>query len=181
MGLLVRLSCLVSFLFLNVFSTQVKHQMQFAVDKTSAEGETFEVTFSHSDGTEEKIACPLYFLMLSADALEFEVQHYVQSDRWSDRVLLEILYFSLQNDRTSDLRSAQNRLANWDIQRRTSDHCSWDGISCNKDKLVTQIRLDNLEFTGTLPDDLSVLSSLEVLEMKRKHFNLQASNRAIIA
>jgi hypothetical protein len=166
-------------------ATQVKQQLQFTVDTTSADGDSFEVTFKNKDGTEEKVASPRYFAMLSADAMEFEVQYYVQNGRWSDRVLLEILYFSLQHDHTSggrvDLRSAQIKLSKWDIHRRTSDHCSWDGISCNQDKQVTQIRLDGLDFTGTLPDELRDLSSLEVLEMKRKYSQFHEQSSGIEA
>jgi hypothetical protein len=181
----LRLSILFPFFLWNVFATQVKQQLRFTVDTTSADGDSFEVNFKHTDGTEEKVASPRYFAMLSSDAIEFEVQYYVQNGRWSDRVLLEILCFSLQRDHTSggrvEIRAAQNRLSKWDIHRRTSDHCTWDGISCNQDKQVTQIRLDGLDLPGTLPDELKDLSSLEVLEMKRKYSQFHEQSSGIEA
>jgi hypothetical protein len=181
----LRLSILFPFFLWNVFATQVKQQLHFTVEATSADGDSFEFKFKHKDGNEEKVASATQVKQLSADAMEFEVQYYVQNGRWSDRVLLEILYFSLQHDHTSggrvDLRSAQIKLSKWDIHRRTSDHCSWDGISCNQDKQVTQIRLDGLDFTGTLPDELRDLSSLEVLEMKRKYSQFHEQSSGIEA
>eukprot|EP00980_Cylindrotheca_fusiformis_P010929 scaffold2499_cov125-Cylindrotheca_fusiformis.AAC.20 len=173
MRLVCRLGCLLLFLLWNVFSTQVKKQLKYSADVTSTEGRTFELSYTTAGGSKGKVECPRYFLTLTSEVMEAEILFRHKHGRWSDRVLLEILYFSLDDDGSSrgkmDIRSAKNRVPKWNLQLRTSDHCTWEGISCNQGRQITQIQLDGLDFPGTLPDELSTLNSLEVLEMKREY------------
>ena len=121
---------------------------------------------------EPKFRTPHYFLMLSSDARNVEIRYHQENGKWRERVLLEILYFSLQfgdttGDPQTDFQLQSHRLSNWDIQKRADDHCRWNGITCNRDGKVTGIRLEQLDFSGTLPSELQDLDSLQVLELKR--------------
>ena len=119
-----------------------------------------------------KFHAPHYFLMLSSDARNVEIQYRQKHGKWKERVLLEILYFALQfGDTTNtqtDFQLQSHRLSNWDIQKRADgQHCRWNGIMCDKEGKVTGIRLEQLDFSGTLPSELQDLDSLQVLELKR--------------
>jgi hypothetical protein len=117
---------------------------------------------------------PRYFLFLPDEAVEDEVEHRVRFDRWTDRVILEKLYFSLLYGRSGMPTEASVQreplkflsAKGWKIFDRDSDYCEWEGITCKKDGLVTDIRLDSLNLQGTLPHDLQYLEDLEHIDLK---------------
>lgn len=140
---------------------------------------------------------PQYFSDLNDEAVEAEVEYRVKFDRWSDRVILEKLYFNLMWGKSgfpdhyydsngeiengnkvdeSNIDSTESSTPTipkletadgWDIFDRTEDHCTWTGITCDGQK-VTEIRLDNYDLPGKITDDIQYLSDLEHLDVKGK-------------
>ncbi|KAL5708255.1 hypothetical protein ACHQM5_019072 [Ranunculus cassubicifolius] len=49
--------------------------------------------------------------------------------------------------------------------------CKWVGISCNNHHRVTQINLQNKSFSGYIPSELSLLSSLQKISLKFNNFS----------
>jgi hypothetical protein len=43
------------------------------------------------------------------------------------------------------------------------DHCTWKGVTCNKEKLVIRLELPKMQLSGTLPRELQHLQHLKVL------------------
>lgn len=43
--------------------------------------------------------------------------------------------------------------------------CDWDGIECDKNKMVTAIQITGTGFSGSIPDDIGILSSLQEIQM----------------
>jgi hypothetical protein len=126
---------------------------------------------------------PRYFLVLSDQVVEQEVAFRVRQDRWSDRVLLEKLYFGLlygtsglppqYNNKNNNMKQARELQSleaaeGWEILDRTSDFCDWEGVTCGRPGTVTEIHLDNMSLQGTLPEDLYFLSNLEHIDLKGK-------------
>nr|XP_043631782.1 receptor-like kinase TMK4 [Erigeron canadensis] len=52
---------------------------------------------------------------------------------------------------------------NW---KPSTDFCSWDGIKCDNTKQVTDINLDKLSLSGSLPSNLNQLSQLKNLHLQ---------------
>jgi hypothetical protein len=118
-----------------------------------------------------------YMMVLPDEVIAKEVLHRFQKNRWTDRVLLEKMYFDLLYGDDGPPASfmadpeKQQRLIlpeGWDIFDRKSDYCKWQGIKCGKPGKVTEIRLDSYELQGTLPHDLHGLKDLEHLDLKGK-------------
>jgi hypothetical protein len=140
---------------------------------TAPRSNTYDLEYTSEDGSKQIVACPIYFQInaLSNDALVNEVKYIVETGTFSPRVLLEILFLSLQYGHTgtrTEFRHFSTKLSMWDMHKRNDDYCTWHGITCNAEKKVTGIWLEDLEFTGTLPTELSGMDSLEVLDLKRK-------------
>ncbi len=124
---------------------------------------------------------PQYFKALSDDAVEKEVQYRTQHGRWSDRVILEKVYFGLLHgksgfpdrdiqghddyDDVSACREILNVDEGWNVFVRDDDFCEWNGITCKKKK-VTGIRLNENDFKGTLTEDIQYLSHLDYIDLK---------------
>ena len=54
--------------------------------------------------------------------------------------------------------------SNW----MSSDHeCSWFGVSCDEGDKVTEIKFESNNVAGSLPDEISALSSLKVLSLEK--------------
>ena len=45
------------------------------------------------------------------------------------------------------------------------DHCKWHGVTCDNDKLVTELRLESNRLAGTLSTRIGDLSYLQVLDL----------------
>ena len=52
---------------------------------------------------------------------------------------------------------------NWVEQQ--NEHCSWRGVTCNENGLVTQLILPSNGLSGKLDSNITKLSSLEVLDL----------------
>jgi Leucine-rich repeat (LRR) protein len=127
--------------------------------------------------------CPRHFLWLSDQAVEAELQYRLQPwnvhQQWSDRVLVEKIYFTLFYGGTglaSKYLDAADHfetdLRGWNIMDREKDkpvdanvHCSWEGLACNDDGELTAFRLEGFALEGTLPNDFNLLTKLEVLDL----------------
>ena len=127
--------------------------------------------------------CPRHFLWLSDQAVEAEFEYRLRPEntkqRWSDRVLVEKVYFTLFYGGTGTapkyIDAADNfetDLEGWDIMDRNLDepvdaniHCDWEGLECNDDGELTEFRLDGFSLQGTLPNDLVLFTKLEVLDL----------------
>jgi len=129
---------------------------------------------------------PQYFTDLRDRYVESEVEYRVQHDRWSDRVILEKLYFGLtfgmsgfpehyyegDNDDANDELKLEplklDREDGWDIFARDEDYCQWTGVTCVENK-ITELRLNNYDLKGTLTDDIQYLSDLEYFDLKGEY------------
>ena len=129
---------------------------------------------------------PQYFTDLSDQVVETEVEYWLEHGRWSDRVILEKLYFGLifgasgfpdhyyspngvmtAIDEDADERdeiSPLEHAGGWDIFVRSDNYCEWPGLTCHNNK-ITEIRLDDFQLKGTLADDIYYLSDLEYLDV----------------
>ena len=58
----------------------------------------------------------------------------------------------------------------------TGDHCAWAGVSCNANKQVTSLVLEDLSLTGTYPSTLSKLSALTTLTTDGNKLTTKMSN-----
>ena len=61
-----------------------------------------------------------------------------------------------------------NNGANWSVSSSwsgSSDHCSWQGVTCSTDKMVTALALVNNQLAGTFPTDLNSLGSMQTLDV----------------
>jgi hypothetical protein len=123
---------------------------------------------------------PRYFLLLEDEVVEQEVEYRMQNRRWSDRVLLEKLYFcalfgTSGLPKPSDAPKEVQKLESaegWEILDRDSDYCTWEGVSCDDDDgKITQIRLGNFELGGTIPEALGYLETLVNLDLRGKLHN----------
>jgi Leucine-rich repeat (LRR) protein len=47
--------------------------------------------------------------------------------------------------------------------------CEWTGIVCNEDNQVTQIRWEHRDYTGTIPTEIRILSTLTHLDLSNNH------------
>lgn len=121
---------------------------------------------------------PRYFMDLPDHVVEEEIQYRTKEGRWSDRVVLERFYFcvlygisGLPINYEFNYKDLQKLEAakGWEIGDRTSDYCTWEGISCQQKK-IKEIRLDTYELKGTLPNDLHLLSDMTRLSLKGKNF-----------
>uniref|UniRef100_A0A5B7BMI1 non-specific serine/threonine protein kinase n=1 Tax=Davidia involucrata TaxID=16924 RepID=A0A5B7BMI1_DAVIN len=64
----------------------------------------------------------------------------------------------------------RNALSGWNWNS-SSSHCTWFGVSCTNDgNRVRSLRLVGLDLSGTIPPQLSNLSSLEVLNLYNNSF-----------
>ena len=144
---------------------------------------TFTNGRSGETGVVESDQVPEYFLALDDPAVEQELEYRTQHGRWSDRVLLEKLYFSLlfgksgfpddsnpksrkdQPDQTLTCDEKLLKEDGWDIYNRKDDFCNWTGITC-KDQKIKEIDLHLFELKGTLMNDLQYLSDLEYLDLR---------------
>jgi hypothetical protein len=129
---------------------------------------------------------PQYFNDLSDHVVENEVEYWLEHGRWSDRVILEKLYFGLvfgasgfpdhyyspngvraAIDEDADDRgntSPLEQAGGWDIFVRSDNYCEWPGLTCHNNK-ITEIRLDDFQLKGTLNDDIHYLTDLEYLDL----------------
>lgn len=125
---------------------------------------------------------PEYFIALDDSAVEEELEYRTLHGRWSDRVILEKLYFTLLFGKSGfpDSGNGKRRKEQepkmtcdeklqkehgWDIYNRRDDFCNWTGITCLQQK-VTEIDLHLYELKGTLMEDLHHLSDLEYLDLR---------------
>lgn len=124
---------------------------------------------------------PQYFMELRDKHVEKEVEYRAKNGRWSDRVILERLYFGLNFGRSGyplhyydgyDDDEMQipklDKEEGWDIYARDSNICEWKGVTCYRNKVI-ELRLDNYEFKGTLPEAIQYLTDLEYLDLKGEH------------
>jgi hypothetical protein len=58
----------------------------------------------------------------------------------------------------------------------TGDHCTWAGVTCNADKQVTSLVLEDLSLTGTYPSTLNKLSALASLTTNGNKLTTNMSN-----
>jgi hypothetical protein len=155
--------------------------ISYVGDKTWEPPTDLKMRYKIKEGlVQDFVDVPRYFLFLPDEAVEFEMEHRVKKDRWTDRVLLEKVYFALLYGRsglpvTASIHTIKNELhafeaaRGWGIMDRESNYCEWDGITCGKHKRITDIRLDSLNLRGTLPADLQYLRDLEHLDLKGTH------------
>jgi hypothetical protein len=140
-------------------------------------GETHDITLLFKplggSGVYEMASTPRYFWGMQDEDVELEFQYHVKHNRWSDRVILDKLYFSLLYglsgfpDGDKPRESQKLELAQgWEIGDRKSEFCGWYGITCSEKGKVIKIELSSLSLTGTLPKDLHVLRHLEHIDLK---------------
>ena len=136
---------------------------------------------------------PQYFTDLRDRDVEQEMEYRVEHKRWSDRVILEKLYFGLlfgksgfpdnyyvngerdddnddknndsDGDNDEEESSKLEKEFGWDIFLRDENYCEWTGIICHDNK-ITEIRLSNYELKGTLTEDIQFLTDLEYLDLQ---------------
>jgi hypothetical protein len=56
------------------------------------------------------------------------------------------------------------------------DHCTWAGVTCNADKQITSLVLEDLGLTGTYPSTLHKLSALTTLATDGNKLTTNMSN-----
>lgn len=120
---------------------------------------------------------PRYFLLLDDEDVEEEVQYRSEQGQWSERVVLEKMYFCMLFGtsglpRLSEAPKEVQKLESvkgWDILERDSDYCTWEGISCDEDGDVIAIRLGSFNLGGTIPSILGDLETLKDLDLRGKN------------
>ncbi|CAJ1962316.1 unnamed protein product [Cylindrotheca closterium] len=183
MMIIVKLFCLLLLLAWDVCATTEQDVNNMALD-----GGTVQMQYLHDDGkTIRSVSCPRYFFTLSTANVQAEIKYKLYHSRWSDRVILDLMYHGLRYGDVNGTRTSpestsskkkKNQQLKWDIlQRNANSHCKWEGIVCNKDNKVTQISLSRLGLSGTLPDELHQMSQLEMIEVNNNkiHGRLHAS------
>ena len=146
-------------------------------DNDKESGLTVGLSITLANGTEIDFDCPKYFLMLENEAVNSELDYYMQYGVWSQRVLLENLFVSLEFGRNiegpEDFKDFLDRIIDMDIdfRQRDSDYCSWSGIACDEDKDIYGIYLDDMDFEGTLPEELKDLDTLVYLDLSNNEIH----------
>ena len=62
---------------------------------------------------------------------------------------------------------------NWVLPQ--NNHCSWHGVTCNKDNLVVGLNLPSNGLSGKLDSRISKLFSLEIVDLNDNDIKVQAS------
>lgn len=166
MMILIKLFWLLILLALDVCTTVAEKDVEI----TTLYAGTMQVQYKYENGTMATVPCPRYFVTLPATSVQAEIKYKLEHERWSDRVILDLLYYSLQHGSVSGPSSSNNKNTSstqkqqiqWDIlQRGENSHCKWEGITCNKKNEVIQIVVFGLGVSGTLPNELHQMSQLE--------------------
>lgn len=146
-------------------------------DNDEESGLTVGLSITLTNGTEIDFDCPKYFLMLENEDMYSELDYFMQYGVWSQRVLLENLFVSLEFGRNidgpEDFKDFLDRIIDMDIdfRQRDSDYCSWSGITCDEDNDIYGIYLDDMDFEGTLPEELKDLDTLVYLDLSNNEIH----------
>ena len=84
------------------------------------------------------------------------------SNNLFQRFFMAALYFHLGGETWSDC-TVQECSGNLFLSE--VPECTWNGIVCNADGAIKEIHLNGRNVTGSLPDEIGLLDSLEVIAM----------------
>lgn len=92
-------------------------------------------------------------------------------ERFLQRYIMSVFYTSVKN---------------YGQLKVDSSECEWPGVSCNGEGKITQIHLDGLSMTGTIPYEIFYISTLEQINLSnnsltgelRVHGNVSSSSLA---
>uniref|UniRef100_A0A7S1BF59 LNR domain-containing protein n=1 Tax=Corethron hystrix TaxID=216773 RepID=A0A7S1BF59_9STRA len=122
----------------------------------------FEIVSSESDLAEEGSA-----QYAAAMFIKFEDGDHALSpddDRFLQRYIMSVFYFSISNGKYGTFQGA-------------SHECKWPGVTCSNKK-IREIKLDNLQMTGSIPAEIFSIPGLESLDLS--HNDLSGELRANI-
>ncbi|CAB9520240.1 leucine Rich Repeat [Seminavis robusta] len=94
-----------------------------------------------------------------------------EEEKEDDAFILKVVQEPIQNHRqiTTDLQRTTT-VSLWGSWWLAGVHeCQWGGISCEREKNVTELRLWNNGLNGPLPTELASLPALELIDLKGNH------------
>ena len=169
--------------------SSLQNTIDFNVELTYlTEGDDSLIEYTDPYYGDLRVEVPRFFFDLTKERILREINHSFQNSGWSERVLLEILYYAAtygtdhkpanytHQDGTTGLETAGNWLVD------CVDICQWEGIVCgplsNDNPLaagvsdyqppchsVTSIDLTDKNLSGTLPSELSRMKHLQRLNL----------------
>ncbi|CAJ1953930.1 unnamed protein product [Cylindrotheca closterium] len=89
----------------------------------------------------------------------------VLNHKLAQRFTMKVLDLSLRGDNTVQPAGTLNA-AKWSASN--FDECQWNGVKCNAEGLVTELRLGGRSYGGTIPREIRILQrSLEFLDISK--------------
>ncbi|KAG7348625.1 two component regulator [Nitzschia inconspicua] len=95
-------------------------------------------------------------------------QVYSTLEKFSQRFAALVLRYALAAPSSSSSSSSSSTIVNATfetIPRRGIDECEWQGITCDDDRMISQIDFSDFALSGTIPNEIKFLQRLTVLDL----------------